>query len=197
MANKQNVMAGKPNAGEGIGAVYRAPLGTPIPTDARTPLPGAFVELGYVSSDGWTRRIEKAYATVNAWGGDEILKSRNEHSVGFDLTLVEILNGDAQSAKWGEAAVEKIPATAEHGNQVVVTYTGADTEPAVWVLDMNDTGKLHRTIFPYAEDKTESFEQTFSDEEVIGLPFEMSAYRDETTGAYFIDYTDDGKKVAA
>ncbi len=89
MTSKANVIAGKPKVG---GAVFRAPLGTALPTDATTPLPEAFVELGYVSSDGWTRLINKSYEAIAAWGGDEVSKSRAEHSVGFSLSLIENLN---------------------------------------------------------------------------------------------------------
>ena len=193
MSNKKNVIAGKPKVG---GAIFRAPSGTPIPTDARTPLPAAFKELGYASSDGWARQIAKAYETITAWGGDEVNKSRTEHAVTFSVTLIEDLNAEAQTAKWGEAAVTTKPATASAGAQIIVSYEGADTGPSVWVFDMDDQGKLHRTVFPYALDTTEGFEQTFSDADPVGLPFEMSAYRDEITGLYFIDYTDDGKKAA-
>lgn len=193
MTSKANVIAGKPKIG---GAVFRAPFGTPIPTDARTPLPAAFVELGYVSADGWARQIEKAYETINAWGGDEVAKSRTEHGVGFSTMLIEDLNADAQTAKWGTAAVATTPADTTHGNLITVTYIGEDTDPSVWVFDMNDGGKLHRTVFPYAVDTTESFEQTFSDKDPIGLPFEMTAYKDATMGAHFIDYMDDGQLSA-
>ena len=61
---------------------------------------------------------------------------------------------------------------------------------------MNDQGKLHRSVFPYAQDVTESFEQTFSDSEAVGLPFEMTAYRDPTTDMFFADYIDDGQVTA-
>lgn len=193
MTNKANVIAGKPKIG---GAIFRAPLGTAIPTDARTPLPAAFKNLGYASSDGWSRQVNKAFNTINAWGGDEVAKNRTEHSVGFSTTLIEDLNADAQTAKWGEAAVTRTAASATHGNLITVEYAGAETGPAVWVFDMDDQGKLHRTVFPYAIDTTESFEQTFSDGDPIGLPFEFSAYRDATSGLFFVDYTDDGKLVA-
>lgn len=193
MTNKSNVISGKPKVG---GAVFRAPLGTPLPTNARTPLDAAFQELGYVSNEGWGRQINKAYETITAWGGDEVAKSRTEHGVGFTMQLIEDLNADAQTAKWGTAAVTTVTATATEGNQIVVTYEGEDVEPAVWVFDMNDGGKLHRTVFPYATDTTESFEQTFADNAPIGLPFECTAYRDDTTNAFFIDYTDDGALVA-
>lgn len=193
MTSKSNVMSGKPKIS---GAVFRAPLGTPVPTDARTALDAAFIEQGYASSEGWSRQINKAYNTINAWGGDEVQRSRTEHGVAFSLTLIEDLNAEAQKSKFGETAVVVTPASATHGKQITVTYKGADTDPSVWVLDMSDQGKLHRTVFYDAADTTESFEQTFSDEDVIALPFELTAYRDAVTGAYFIDYTDDGKLSA-
>ena len=193
MTSKSNVMAGKPKVG---GAVFRAPLGTAIPTDAKTPLPTVYKELGYVSSDGWSRQIDKAYESINAWGGDEVSKSRSSHSVGFSLTLIENLNENAQRAKWGEAAVTTTAGSPTTGKLTTVTYKGEDTDPAVWVVDMNDEGKLHRTVFANGKDTTESFEQTFSDSDVIGLPFEVTAYKD-SMDVYFVDYLDDGTTVTA
>lgn len=193
MTNKNLVMAGKPKVG---GAIFRAPLGTALPTDAKSVLPAAFKELGYVSSDGVTRSINKGYETINAWGGDEVVKSRSEHSVAFNFTLIENLNAETQKAKWGEAQVSVTDAASGHGKQITVAYDGTDTKPAVWVIDMEDQGKLHRIVFPNALDTTEDFEQTFSDEDVVGLPFEMTAFKDATSGKFFFDYTDDGEKSA-
>ena len=191
--DKNKVIAGKPNVG---GAIFRAPAGTALPTDARTALAGAFVLMGYASSDGWARQIQKAYETISAWGGDEVKRSRTEHSVGFNVTLIEHLNEDAQKAKWGTASVTTTPANATHGKLITVAYAGDDTPPGVWVFDMNDEGVLHRTVFIDAADTTESFEQTFSDGEPVSLPFEFTAYRDPVTGKFFYDYIDDGKLTA-
>ena len=44
----KNVSAAKPKVG---GAVWRAPLGTPLPTDAKSALNEAFESLGYISSE--------------------------------------------------------------------------------------------------------------------------------------------------
>jgi len=187
-------MAGKPRPG---GFIFRAPLGTALPTDAATPLAEAFIELGYASSDGWSRQINKSYQAIIAYGGDEVLKTRTEHSVGFSLTLIEALNAETNKAKWGEAAVKVTPATSTHGQQITVSYAGADTPPAVYVLDMEDSGRIRRSVFPNAVDTTESFEQTFSDSDAINLPFTFSAYKDEATGLYFFDYSDDGKVLKA
>ena len=137
--DKTKVISGKPKVS---GAIFRAPLGTPLPTDATSSLDSSFVELGYAHADGWARQIAKAYETLTAWGGDEVNKSRTEHGVTFSTTLIEDLNPDVHEAKWGEAAVTHTPADATHGNRITVTYKGAEPEPAVWVFDMNDQGKL-------------------------------------------------------
>ena len=52
MANNVNyVSAAKPKV---AGAIYRAPLGTTLPTDATTALDSGFKALGYVSNEGMT-----------------------------------------------------------------------------------------------------------------------------------------------
>ena len=55
MANAKNVTAAKPKVG---GAVHRAPLGTPLPTDAKSELDKTFESLGYISSDGLTNLFQ-------------------------------------------------------------------------------------------------------------------------------------------
>lgn len=46
MPNTANVTTGKPKV---AGAVYRAPSGTALPTDASTALAAAYLDMGYIS----------------------------------------------------------------------------------------------------------------------------------------------------
>ena len=67
--NASNVTVGKPKVG---GSVYRAPLGTPVPTDATTPLDSVFKNLGYISEDGVTNSNSPSVDQIKAWGGDVV-----------------------------------------------------------------------------------------------------------------------------
>ena len=51
MSDAKNVSAAQPKVG---GAIFRAPLGTKLPKDAKTDLDAAFKALGYCSEDGVT-----------------------------------------------------------------------------------------------------------------------------------------------
>ena len=68
--NSANVTAGIPKVG---GAFFHAPLGTDLPTDAKTALDAAFKNLGYISEDGLTESTSIDTNTVKAWGGDVVI----------------------------------------------------------------------------------------------------------------------------
>ena len=62
--NARYVTTGKPNIS---GAVYTAPIGTTLPTDATTALDTtAFTCLGYVSEDGLTNNNEMDVSSIKA-----------------------------------------------------------------------------------------------------------------------------------
>ena len=63
MADVKNVTAAKPKVG---GAVYSAPLGTTLPTDATTALNVAFKALGYISEDGLKNKNSPSSENVKA-----------------------------------------------------------------------------------------------------------------------------------
>ena len=87
MANTAlNVSAGKPKA---TGGIYRAPLGTALPTDASTALSASFTSLGYIAQGGVTHSFELDTGDYRAWGGDLVLSYLNSKTHTFAFGLIE------------------------------------------------------------------------------------------------------------
>lgn len=186
--NSRNVVAGKPRPG---GAIFRAPLGTALPTNEKDALGVAFISQGYAHADGLERAITKAYEAILAWGGDEVKKSRTELSIALTFTLIEAANGNVAKTIWGDDAVTVTPATDSTGTKIAVDYEGEDPPESVWVFDLKDGDHVRRIVLGRAQVTTEDFTQTFVDNDVIGYPVTLSVFKD-ASGAYFHEYSDDG-----
>ena len=122
--NANNVTAGKPKIG---GAVYRAPKGTTLPTDATSALAAEFKCLGYCSEDGLSNGNDRSNSNVAAWGGDVVLNMTNAGSDTFTLTLIETLNEEVLKTVYGSDNVT----TALEGKDITVAVNGGPDEESV------------------------------------------------------------------
>lgn len=95
--DKDNVSFGKPCA---IGGVYYAPLGTPLPKDAKTPLAEAYKCLGYISEDGLTNSTDTDTTEVKEWGGATVLKEISSYSETYQFAMLEI-KADSMKLRYG------------------------------------------------------------------------------------------------
>ena len=86
--NASNVTAAKPKIG---GAIYMAPTGTELPTDAETALNAAFVNLGFVSEDGLENANSASSENTKEWGGSIVNTTLKEKEDKFKFTLIEAL----------------------------------------------------------------------------------------------------------
>lgn len=168
--NAMNVSTGKPNIS---GAVFRAPLGTTLPTDATSALDAAFVALGYVSEDGLSNSNEMDVSAIKAWGGMIVYRSLTELTDEFKLTLIESKNVDVLKAVYGS---ENVETTA--GGETKVTIKAEDPEEAVWVFDLAlRGGQAKRIVIPDGA-ITARDEITYNDSDPIGYGITVSAYPD-------------------
>lgn len=137
-----NVTTGKPNVG---GAIWRAPYGTALPTDATTALNTAFKCLGYCSEDGMTNNNTPSKENIKAWGGDVVLTTTTEKLDTFTYTLIEALNVDVLKSVYGDANVSGTLTTG-----ITVRANSDDQEPSSYVVELKVKGGKKRIVIPYA-----------------------------------------------
>jgi hypothetical protein len=176
-----NVSTGKPNIS---GAVFAAPIGTTLPTDATTALDNAFVCLGYVSEDGLTNNNEMDVSTIKAWGGAIVYRSLTELDDNFALTLIESENIDVLKAVYGDANVTTANGTTK------VEVIAEDPQEKVWVFELAlRGGKAKRIVIPDGA-VTAREAITYNDSDAIGYGITVSAYPD-ADGKTHIEYLED------
>ena len=160
MSTAANVSAGKPKIG---GAIYTAPVGTPLPTNAIDPLDPAFRGLGYVSEDGLRNDNSPESDTVKAWGGDTVLVIQSSKEDTFKFTLIEVKNINVLRFMYGSGNVEGDLATG-----IKVTCNNNDVEEVSIVIDMimsDNTAK--RVVIPTAK-ISDVGDLVYSDSDAVG-----------------------------
>ena len=161
MANTAlNVSTGKPRI---TGGIYRAPIGTTLPTDATTALDNAFVCLGYVSEDGLTNDNSPESEDIKAWGGDTVLTLQTSKEDTFGFTLIEALNIEVLKTIYGDANVSGTLATG-----ITVKANNKELDEYVWAIDMVlRGGALKRIVIPDGK-VSEVGTITYADGDAVG-----------------------------
>ena len=180
METVTNVTAGKPAAG---GAIYRAPLGTTLPTDATTALDAAFVGLGFCADDGLTNSNSPETDNVKAWGGKNVLALQTDKPDTFQFKLIEVLNPNVLKAIYGD---DNVTGTLSTG--ITVKANADEPEEACWVVEMvMRDGAVKRMVLPDAK-VTELGDIVYKDDEVTGYEVTLLAMPD-ATGQTHYEYT--------
>lgn len=177
MGNKAtNVTTGKPNI---AGAVFTAPLGTTLPTDATTALGGAFVCLGYVSEDGLSNNNELSVNAIKAWGGNIVYRSLTEMNDEFGLALIETENVDVIKTVYGENNV-----SVDADGNISIDVVGEDPEERVWVFELALRGdRAKRIVIPDGA-ITSRDEISYNDSDAVAYGITVSAYPNSSSSTH-------------
>ena len=179
MANASNVTTGKPKKG---GAIFRAPAGTTLPTDATTTLNEKFVCLGYCGEDGLTNANSPKSDKIKAWGGDTVLTYQSSKDDTFTFVLIEAPNPDVLKAVYGDDNVTGTLATG-----ITVKANSNPQESAAWVIEQVMRDGAHKRIVIPSAAVTEVGEITYSDEDAVGYETTITATPDTDGNTHYED----------
>lgn len=180
MANiATNVSTGKPNKS---GAIFFAPLGTTLPTDADSAKDVAFVPLGYVSEDGLENDNSPESDQVKAWGGDTVLNLQTDRPDSFHFTLIEVLNVNVLKTVYGDSNV-----VVDGSGNITVKATADDLSSGSWVIDMVMRGNRKKRIVIPNGTLSELGTISYKDDEAVGYELTLTDFPD-ATGVYHYEY---------
>ena len=177
MSSSANVNAGKPAS---TGAVFVAPLGTTLPTDATTAKNVAFVEVGYISSDGVTNSNAITSTDIKAWGGDTVLTLNTEKTDTFALTMIESDNVNALKVAFGDANV-----TADANGNLTIKANNKPQANRCYIVEMLEADNYARRIVIPNGAMSSLGDIVYKDDQAIGYPITITANVDSSGNTHY------------
>lgn len=177
MNNKDNVTTGKPRVG---GAVFTAPLGTALPSDAFSTLASAYAGLGYCSEDGLKNNGAITTEKVKAWGGDIVMNPQTEKSDEFKITLIESMNTNVLKTVFGDSNV-----TGSLANGLSVTANSLELGEHVWIFDMVLKNNILKRVAIPCGKVTAVDEVTYDDKSAVAYAITIAAMPDASGNTHY------------
>jgi len=117
-------------AAAATGAIFVAPKGTTLPTDATTALGNTFVLLGFTSDEGVQISEDGNTETIHAWEGRvAVYNVRTEYTESVSFTPIQC-NADVAKLTWGDDKV-----VVGSSGALTVKHHGGTLEPVVIAIE--------------------------------------------------------------
>lgn len=171
-----NVFSGKPKVG---GGVWRAPLGTALPTDATTALAAAYTALGAVSTDGLVPTRDTSVEKIRDWNGDVVAALLTDESSSFAFTLIETLAKAVAEFVYGQANVTYVAPVSGTGTKLSILDKGGKPATQVFVFELVYGAKKLRIVVPQG-DPTITGEGAFVADNINSYEVEVEALKDSS-----------------
>ena len=188
MGTASNVTTGKPSKVSGW--VHVAPKGTTLPTSTTESLDSSFLDLGYISDSGVVNSNSPSYDTVNAWGGDPVLRMLTEKGDTFQFTLLEVLNVNVLKTVYGEENV-----TISEGGAISIKANSEEMDPMTYVFDMLLRGNVKKRIVLPSAVLTELGDITYADSNAVAYEVTLGCESDESGNTHY-EYIGEDKTAA-
>ena len=186
----------EPDQSPTTGAIQTAKVGTAAPTDARTKLSDAWSGgLGYVGEDGVTvSGLIAAGDAVRDWAKRKIRVTRGEADPTVTIPAVQIDKGLA-GFMLHEGDFSVTEATAEHGEVIVLKFSGEPGPANSVCINMKDEDRRVRVYMPSAQ-VTSIDDVSLKPDEPNKFSMTLSLNAD-ANGYYVYFIYDDGQVVGA
>lgn len=169
-------------AAAATGAIFVAPKGTTLPTDATTALANAFVLLGFTSDEGVQISEDSSTESIRAWEGrSNVFTIRSEYTETVSFTPIQC-NADVAKLTWGDDMV-----VVGSNGAITAKHHGRTLEPVVIAIETTPREGIVRRYCGTFQ-LTERGEVTLDGTQVDGRQLSFTANAD-ANGVTLYEYT--------
>lgn len=184
--NTDNVSSAKGVKG---GYIFRAPVGTTLPTDIKTTLDPAFKVLGFISEDGYVESLETDSEDITDMNGDLMDSPQTSRVESAQFTLAEI-KAETLKVQYGDDNVT------DEGGIISVKHNGDSVTTSAYVLELVlKNGRRWRKVVPKGQ-SSELDDLTIAVNELCARAITMK-YLTDDEGNTCYDYFESTETEAA
>lgn len=176
------------------GALFSAPSGTTLPTNATTALAGTYKNLGYIGEDGIQPARDVSVDEVKDMNGAVLRRVQTEFSKSVEVPMLQVTNEDLNKLIFGTANVTVTAAGGGASRKIAIVDKGEVSGLGVIVAETRDGLARDRRVWPVAQ-VTSMEEGPLVGSAVQSYTITISAYPD-ASGNFEYHYNDDGVVVA-